>query len=367
MFDLDLASRVEKVDQVLPVHTPYDGESAPSVPLHSLVDLAPEIPESPYMPHGVYFPFSNDESPLYFQQLVARTQTAEYQQATNRVALIVGESSLASAVQFIPEDTIVVLDSSDEMCVYIRDYVDSISNANTLSDWKELMGFNRPEFVKGIMNGDLERYAQKLFEQVDEWEDAGIKHALYDENAFAAAKAALAGKVVIPWHADIADKQAIAGLAEALRSHDATITMANLTNVIPYDRTFNETSDYVDILSQLPFTPYAPIMATNTSGKALLTKEDVLKDLVNPDHIVQATGPFFGLDNLATGGKIRSGWISRRPGTISARQYHETTIPEKPLTIQIKERQELLAFLEKGVLQAQAQRDADDSQGRLFG
>jgi hypothetical protein len=265
---------------------------APSVPLHDLADDAPGISAAGLQPD---FPLSNDESAAYFDQARARVALPEYQQATNRTAVVVGESALMGTLQFIPEETIVVLDSQAEMCSFMDRYVDTLREAETRVEWGERIG---------IFEGDHDNpsdfalhLAFRSMQQIREWINTGYPHPLNSDQLFHKAQQLALQKAIIPWHGDITSKRDMRKLGKTLRAHDATVTMMNLTNVISHGRDFPDASDYAKRLEALPITPHAPILTTAVTGRPSDPPNNI---------IVEATGPFFGLENLRQhGGKTK--------------------------------------------------------------
>jgi len=88
---------------------------------------------------------------------------------------------------------------------------------------------------------------------------------------------------------------------------------------MPYAEVFKTAAEYADILRNLPVTPNAPILTTSRSGKP---SSHPVAQIANSDTgygIVQATGPFFGLDNLAKVGGVLYGRNAR--GAAVMRQY----------------------------------------------
>lgn len=282
------------------------GVLAGSVPLHGLSEQAPVLP-SDYDPAEVKFSFSNDESATYFDQVRSRTALPEYQEATNRVAVVVGESSLAAALPYIPEETIIMVDQSPAMGAFMNRYIEGLRSARTPDDWAEFMGFRHPD-----TNNDAElKMVSRILFQVEEWRSLGYQHPLADNDAFAEVSELARQKAIIPWRADINSRRDMKRLGKALKAHDAHVTMMNLTNVMACPGALDEASDYAARLRHLPLTPNAPILATTTRPK-------LTGSFLGLGPIVEATGPFFGLDNLARHGGSTSPY---RGGSAVERQY----------------------------------------------
>jgi hypothetical protein len=248
---------------------------AESRALPELTALAPsyELPaEHDFHPA---YAFANDEcAALQFEAAEARQLTPDYRGASNRVAVVVGESSLAATLEWIPEETIVLLDSSSLMCNYMNDYTVWLQYASSLEDWRERI-IKYPSTSSGLET------------QLKRWEKAGYEHALISEAGFQRAQELARQKVFVPWCADLTSSADVARLADALKGLNAHITFANLTNVIQFNHLHWNLRSFVDNLRQLPVTRFAPILTTSclaTAGK---------------DPGLVATGPHFGLDALA--------------------------------------------------------------------
>lgn len=133
----------------------------------------------------------------------------------------------------------------------------------------------------------------------------GRTHPLSDagQDHYLAAQKAAQEKAIIPWKADITSYEDMAALGRALRGHDATITLMNLSNVIPYAWAagdgFSDSAQYANVLSTLPTTDWMPVITTSMIHKS-------------PDKRNLATGPFTGLSNLAQqGGDSIEGRVNR--------------------------------------------------------
>lgn len=284
----------EKSKQDIPVNN--DVEKLPlasSRPLFELADSTPSI-EAVYDPDKTRYSFSNDESVGYFDQLQARVEAEDYRQATNRTAVVIGESSLAGVLQFIPEDTIVIVDNSPEMCAYMTRYVEALRVCETVEEWQEMMGLRQAKEIG-------ENMRSRALGQIIEWDLSGYEHPLNDPSLYYEASKIAREKAIIPWCADIADKKEMRKLGGTLKKLDANVTMINLTNALLVDKRFSDIGSYVKVLENLPVTEYAPILTTSTQG---MSSEDPRIS----GYIVPATGPFFGLKNLkkSVDGKLRS-------------------------------------------------------------
>lgn len=256
-------------------------------PLFDLGEDAPSL-NLIYQPEKVVFPFSNDEcSAPYFEQLQVRTETAEYQEATNRVAIVIGESGLAANLRFIPEETIVVLNDSSDMCDFMKDYVKGLRTLQSPQEWSRYI------LERGPKSGRLE-----LANQILEWATAKYSHPATNNEAFEIAKAKAKEKVIIPWRADITDFLQMERLGDALKSRDATVTMMNLTNVLPFIDNLENAWQCAALFSALPLSREAPILTTSLGPE---NKNPTNADLVEGLRPNIQTGPFFGRDNLGSG------------------------------------------------------------------
>jgi hypothetical protein len=283
-------------------HIPLTEESLGTLvearPLYDLADRAPQLPNRPYRPRRIVFAFSNDELGASLPSLQARTLLPEYRAASNRVALLVGESSLTSSIRYMPEDTIIFVDENPDMCLYMERYVANMLEASSPIDWISRMALNDNNFMRGKEG----YFARQLIAQVDEWKEAGTIHAMSNANEFKAAQQALSKKTFIPWRGNLLNSTHMNDLAQALNSRGASITFMNLTNVVPYvgARTSNR---FVQKINMLPITPNAPILTTNVSSRYPRDFQELIKVILGKGiPIAQATGPFFGLESLANDG-----------------------------------------------------------------
>src|SRR5690348_15324706 len=112
---------------LVPAEVISDADPVLHLPLPDLANDAPDLTGHMYSSADVRYPLSNDECTApYFEQLSVRTETPEFQNAKNRVAILVGESGLAANLKYIPEETIVLLDTSPDMNIFMEMYVDSL-------------------------------------------------------------------------------------------------------------------------------------------------------------------------------------------------------------------------------------------------
>lgn len=324
-------SLVEVSQQAMPIVAPEDQEPsslAPSRPLYELQDRAPGFGMEQQTTHGA-FPCANDESAAYFEQVAARTATPDYRAATNRTALLVGESALISALPYLSEETVILLDNNPRACAYMRHYVDSLREAPDIQTWHLAMAQRLNPDSEG-RDGSKYRRQQTGFDlarQIRQWQRAGLRHSLDDPEAYWQSHLLAREKAIIPWHADLRSEPDMQRLAQALDEHDATITMANLTNAINWPNTRPGTSQPL-ALDQLPMTEYAPILTTSMYALPPEFRDEVLSQErpAGTTYLVGATGPFFGLANLyEQGGTGRIADRDERLGkAVFRRQYVES-------------------------------------------
>jgi len=268
---------------------------APSRPLYEIADASPlPHPGDKYRP-GFLFAFSNDESAPYYIQTQARRGTKEFQEATNRVALLIGEGALLPALQFIPEETVIIGDCNPEMIEFMGKYLAALHTAEHVEDWHTAI----TNYLLSVDNRTLfDRQSTNM--QVAQWRAQGVQHPLISQEAYQVAREAAQKKAIIPWQLDLTDKSDLRYLGDTLRSVQANITFLNLTNVITYGVNFNSARECARLLSKtLPITPAAPILTTSIRKSAKpIRRVPEYQDY----QVLGATGPFFGLANLAENG-----------------------------------------------------------------
>jgi hypothetical protein len=256
-----------------------------------------------------FFPFSNDDMYDSLVTALVRTDTAEYQQAQLPVALLVGEAALAASLShgLLPEPGIICLDNQSQAVQHMSAYTSTLRAVDTATMWREIMEIDGEP--SALSKEDQERYQRRLHSQITLWQGRGLAHPFGAQSEpYNAAHDAIRQKKTIPWLADIARPEDMAYLGEQLRNVGATVTLLYLSNAIPYSSLwhgapgFPTAAGYAGVLSQLPVTPNVPIITTSitTSG---------------PSKIAVATGPFWGLDDLAArGGNSQCGRVALPPG-----------------------------------------------------
>lgn len=287
-------------------------------PLFELASAAPSLFKL-RMRHGsLSFAFSNDESAPYFEQTQARTALPDYQAAEHPVGMVIGESALAANLHFVPEPTVLIVDQNKDMVMFMQRYVEALRTAGSIEEWREEMGLTGDPEGR---NGPFVQYANRLLDaQIKEWERNGYDHALSSEAAFQEAQAIAREKALIPWWADVSNAKHMRRLGGALTEAEATVTMLNLSNVAVFDDVFEEAAGWAERLRELPMTPDAPILTTSQIHKVYEAGIESFLDLLtgkSGGSITVATGPFFGLDNLAQHGGSTS---EENPGPIAMPQ-----------------------------------------------
>ena len=235
--------------------------------------------------------------------------------------MLVGESSLAAALPYITENTIILIDANVHSCIYMQHYLYCLRTAPTIRDWHQQMADRLGTDANGHKVGphQEEFIVLMLKRQLRQWQDAGLEHGLDDEATYQRSSQLARQKAIIPWQANIQDPADMRRLADSLRANQATITMANLTNVL----------DHLDpklggmALGDLPMTEHVPILASSM----VAVSRDIAERIKNlqaerkqqdpddqPDHeeeplgptyLAGATGPFFGLSNFAEQGGLQ--------------------------------------------------------------
>lgn len=313
---------IEISHQILPAEDEESLTPAPSRALHELQDLAPAISKAWRPGQSVAYPFSNDESAIYFAQTASRTATYEYRTASNRTALLVGESSLAAALPHIPEDTVLIVDKDPAFCFYMQQYIEALRFSPDIQTWTLEMAKRLGEDTEG--GAAALEYAKQLkgldyHRQVRQWQRAGLAHGLGNDENYSQARRLAHDKAIIVWEANIKSADDMRSLARALAEHEATVTMANLTNALSWPCTA-EGKELPVALEDIPMTAHAPILITAATAFPREYSEE-LKGQGDPrreTYLIPATGPFFGLQNLLENGAAR---MTHNSKAVFVRQY----------------------------------------------
>ncbi len=271
--------------------------------LHALSAYAPTAPTN-ILPGRVMFPFSNDDSIDSFKQALSRVETDEYAGTKNPVAVLIGESALSTQIHTIPEPTIILLDNEAQMAHHMASYVEALEMSPTPTTWAWNIGIgNNAVLSPQVQN----RYRRQLAEQMQWWEHNETPHALADLDVYRSSQEKLTQKAIIPWTGDITSRSDMEALGTALRKLDATVTLLNISNVIPFSasasselpeiRSFPTAAGYADVLAELPMLENTPILTTS-------------RKRVSSSDIVASTGPFYGLDQLREGGDSLTGPVA---------------------------------------------------------
>lgn len=232
------------------------------------------------------WPVNIDKFARDYVESALRTETDDYQQANNRVAIVVGEGAFNTTILYIPEDTILLTDISRGACNYMQAYVDALRIEPSSFLWKRRMQpvwesqtYQIPETVDTAFDN-----------QIRQWNDSGYSHAFSDEDTYYRAHLAAQAKAIIPVHMDFKNVDHVSKLAVELNRRNATVTFANFTNLI--DIAYRCRADnFAEVVACLPFSKFAPILASYVQLPTPAEKAQGIES--NAVH-----GPFFGLPNL---------------------------------------------------------------------
>jgi hypothetical protein len=264
----------------------------------------------------VYFPFSNDgDLAIYYKQLRARQYTPDYQNAINPVAVIIGEGSLAAALQYIPEPTIILIDKDPFMVDYMRQYRSMLRVCEAPED-----------FLNGL---GISLNKRSVYRNVRKWRRYEESHPFESLEKFRESSMLAKRKAIVPYCLDITDPRQMLEFGELLNRFSAEISFMNLTNAAGYENNFLTASDLAHELSLLPITQHAPIMTTSPTSIPYYKDGLVPVDAIG--GLIYQTGPFFGVDNLRDHGDFISasnrsnncdvGYEGLSDGALFMRQY----------------------------------------------
>ncbi|MBL8122355.1 hypothetical protein JNM87_06435 [Candidatus Saccharibacteria bacterium] len=279
-----------------------------SAPLQGLVEFAEQtasVTERAPLPD---YAFSNDELASYYAALKLRKVSPDFMLASNRVAVLIGESALAAALgeEMLPEETIIMLDVNKMHSAYMQHYIEALRTRSSPLEWRNTV-LGEHEQANDQPNASA---ATLLESQIREWRASGYTHALTNQEAYMRAQSEARKKTIITWSGDVTNRDHMTLLGNALKGRDAYITFLNLSNVMPTNDTLHTAAAFALPLENLPLTPSTPILTSS-----LRQKED-------DSIIVEATGPFWGLQNLRLHGGNTNTLSKRTLGAAVDRQYH---------------------------------------------
>jgi hypothetical protein len=233
-------------------------------------------------PNKAPWPVSNDDFAMSYVESSLRTETEDYQKSPNRVSLVIGEGSFNTSILYMPEDTIILADISPGACDYMHDYVRYLRYCQTPEAWLHEMASSwqsKTYHMAQSINEGFEHQAKR-------WNRAGYTYSLTHEATYSKAHEAALSKAIVPWRMDITDPMHLLRLAELLGNANATITFANITNLI--DIVYGGKPEHAaKNLDLLPFSAFAPILAKFVH--------------VAPEGVGGArslSGPYFGVNNI---------------------------------------------------------------------
>lgn len=257
-----------------------------NMPLFDLeAEMRPAIPVGDkHDTWNTVFPLSNDSNsgPMY-RALRVRETSPDYQRTAHPVALIVGEGSLAAALPYIPEPTILMIDQQPTFLRYMQRYIARLRTTRLLGDFKYELGLGNIGYL--------------VVDHMLNWDNQDDEHPLKSQEAFRRSAELARRKAIVPYRIDLTDAGQVRDLGELLRRYGATVTFMNLTNVAGYMENFGSARHLHHNLSHLPVTETAPIMTTTSTvspGSSRYGNGD--------SENMPQTGPFWGLRNLREAG-----------------------------------------------------------------
>ncbi|HSW80167.1 MAG TPA: hypothetical protein VLG47_05310 [Candidatus Saccharimonadales bacterium] len=287
----------------IPAQVPRSAEPwqllAPSRPLFELGEIA--LDESRIEGDRHYdkapWPVSIDTAANAYAQALLRQGTAEFQKAPNRVAIIFGEGSLHTAINFLPEETIICADISRGACLFMGQYETALRTLPTAKEWLAHM-----DTVASVSAYETEEsYLNTINFYSYIWNKDGYSYAATDEPTYARSHAAAQTKAIIPWRMNLYEASHFTKLAEYLRNLNANVTFVNLTNILGISNETKETYNLVaDNLALLPTTQMMPILASSYKIRQAL---HVRPNLHEGDGLTNRI--IFGTDHLRQIGTYR--------------------------------------------------------------
>lgn len=220
-------------------------------PLTCLASQALELPlgQSPLL-----FPFSNDAFAGSYKE-AATLDVGVQNRVRSRVALVIGEGSLAAALLYIPERTVVVADINSSHVAHMTRYVQALRERASRQDWLKNM--------RGSSSGGP-LFDTMLQAQIEEWEAAELSHPLADDEAYVTAHRLAQEKVFVPLWASVSNDDEMSQLGRVLRGSHGVITRAALSNVLSanHDLDHPRPKAILKALGKLPWASDAPILTS---------------------------------------------------------------------------------------------------------
>ncbi len=280
-MQLELSTQLLSPDQIAEI------PSAASRPLYELADTVIDDGSGQnFYATKAPWPVNIDEFARAYVESALRTETVDYQQASNRVAIVVGEGAFNTSVLYTPEDTVLLIDISRGACRYMQSYSIALQEEPSSALWKRRMQTVWDTTTYRIPESIDEAFAN----QIRQWNDSGYHHSFSDEATYYRAHKAAQTKALIPIQMDITNIDHINTLATRLNKLDAKITFANFTNLI--DIAFRCRADnFAEAVSALPFSEFAPILASYVQIPTPIEAN-------SGANTRSVSGPFFGLSNL---------------------------------------------------------------------
>jgi hypothetical protein len=127
-------------------------------PLYELGQEAPLIPRQ-VDADLTDFKFSNDDSIASFQDAWCRVESPEYQNVRNKVTVVVGEGALHTNIQYLPEQTIVMVGNEPEQVKYMDYYTFIFQTARDQKEWITATG---PRSTGLVYKQEVRALSQRL-------------------------------------------------------------------------------------------------------------------------------------------------------------------------------------------------------------
>jgi len=262
-------------------NTKQPGGFDPAAMAASLTHINEGFMHEALRPHPVIegYPVANDRQ-LAESYQVAAERMPDPSEGKQGVVLLVGNGAFEMAAQMLPPEHAFVICANGATTLGIqRVILETIRNCPTVEEFQEAIhGFDE-EFARLQLAADpsatpLSPVSSRYEGQQVKWNDSVIPYFLTSEDAYTAARDALADRPIAFRQIDLREVDEVDALAADLTAQNAEVVGANVTNV--YGLGWAQPDAGNELVQRLPFHADAPILDSvgGTMNSEVYTQED---------------------------------------------------------------------------------------------